>query len=127
MNIYGNNIVITNCTNLPLCFHVGITCLYNGEMCVFHNTPSKTNGYGGNVICEPLYKFLSDRKINAIYPTNIPTEKILQNFNQIKNKKYNALNFNCESYINQLINGNTGTTQLEKLFCASVLCGSLFL
>jgi hypothetical protein len=96
-------------------------------MCVFHNTPSKTNGYNGNVICESLYKFLSDRKINAIYPTNIPTEKILQNFNQVKNKKYNALNFNCETYINQLINGNTGTTQLEILFCASVLCGSLFL
>lgn len=127
MNIQGNNILITNCINLPLCFHVGITCLYNGEMCVFHNTPSKTNGYGGNVICEPLYKFLSNRKINSIYQTNILTEKIVKNFSEVKNKKWDALNFNCESYINQLMNGDTGTTQLERLFCVSILCGSLFL
>ena len=127
MNITPNNVLITNCTNLPLCFHVAITCMYNGELCVFHCTPSKSNIYGGNVVCERLDQFLKDRKIKSVYYVDVPVIEIVKNFNQVKYKKWDPLNFNCETYINQLISNNKGSTQLERLFCVTLLCGSVFI
>ena len=110
-----------------MCFHIAITCMYKGELSVFHCTPSKSNIYGGNVICERLDEFLKDRKVKSIYNVDIPIEKIIKNFNQVKFNKWDALNFNCETYINQLIWKEKGSTQLERLFCATLLCGSVFL
>jgi len=127
MDIKPNNVIITNCVGIPMCFHIAVVCLYNGVLCVFHCTPTKTNVYGGNVICERLDQFLSNRKVKKMYPANVPMEKIIKNFDQVKYNKWDALNFNCETYINQLVNDNNGTTQLERLFFTCLLCGSVLL
>ena len=108
-------IIYTNCTNIPFCFHVAVTCMYNGKVFVFHNTPTLKNKFGGNVVCQSIEDFLKDRKINKSRDCKINLNNILQNFDEVKYKKWDGYNFNCETYVNQLLYNCNGTTQLENL------------
>ena len=95
--------------------------MYNGRLCVFHNTPTLKNKFGGNVVCQSVDDFLKNRKFIKKENCNISTNEILQNFNEVKNKKWDAYNFNCETYVNQLLYEYNGTTQLQRV-CNIALC-----
>lgn len=88
--------------------------MYNGKLCVFHNTPTLENNFGGNVICQTIEQFLQNRKLKSFADCNITTGEILENFENVKFLKWKSYTFNCETYINQLLYESNGTTQLQR-------------
>ena len=96
--------------NYPLCVHYAF--LVNNR--VIHNTPSKVNPFGGNIIVESFNTFKKEREIFSIEPLNVSAEKILSYYEKNKDKKFNYLTYNCEQFINDAINGNKSTSLLMR-------------
>ena len=67
-----------------------------------HNTPSKKNKFGGNVVCENYADFLKSRKIIKIKNTNITKLEIKKYALECKNKKFNLITFNCVDFVNYI-------------------------
>lgn len=112
MDIKPGNILIVT-TNLPFVKHIGICVTLNNELYVLHNTPSKFNVYGGNVIFEPLTEFMNQRKILKIIECYISNEFIVSNSMMYKFHKWDAKFFNCENFINYIANLNIDPTQSQ--------------
>lgn len=98
------DILVTNCHDYPLliCKHYGIVAIVNHKLCVFNNTPSRVNKVGGNIVCQPINDFLSDRKVIAVKKTNIKTDEILKYCKPRKNAKW-TMAYNCEKFITELL------------------------
>jgi hypothetical protein len=101
------DIIITKCNDWPWpCKHYGIVGNYNNRLCVFNNTPSKTNSYGGNVVAQPLHDFLAERCILQVNKSNIKSADILDYCKIVKNKRW-TMDYNCVRFIEDI-------KQLEK-------------
>jgi hypothetical protein len=116
----SGDILKTNCHNIPFCFHLAIVAEKNNQIYVWHCTPTQKNKFGGNIICQSLNDFTKDRKIKEVYNfANLNNEIILNYVNENKFVKWNALTYNCETFINNLTNKNNKTTQLTKAIILS--------
>lgn len=105
-------LIKAECNNIyPLCIHYGFLV---GNM-VIHNTPSKENAYGGNIIIEPYSDFEKDREIFSIEDVNIPEQQILDYYERNKSKKFNAITFNCQQFVNDVLSGKKGLSIIIKV------------
>ena len=93
--------------------HFGIVIIEDGKKYVIHNTPYKTNAYGGSLIIEEFSQFKKDQRILETEKTAIAKDLILKTYEKHKRKKFNFLTFNCEGFINKIRYGDSGSNQVR--------------
>lgn len=106
MQICHGDIIYTTCTNIPLCYHVGIVLFKNGCPYVWNNTPSASNSFGGNVVAQPFAEFMKGRKLLKTEAANITEQDVVSISDRYKAERWNAFRFNCEDYVNEIKTGN---------------------
>ena len=93
--------------------HFGIVIIEDGKKFVIHNTPYKTNAYGGSLIIEEFSQFKKDQRILETEKTAIAKDLILKTYEKHKRKKFNFLTFNCEGFINKIRYGDSMSNQVR--------------
>jgi hypothetical protein len=94
------DLVKTKAETYPLIFHYGIVEKDLEGLFIIHNHPDKINSKGGNVVKEPLEKWIKGRDIVSIEKTNLKPDDIEKLYQELKKYKYDFINFNCEHFVN---------------------------
>jgi hypothetical protein len=93
--------IITKSKLLPLYVHHGIIERKGDEIFIVHLHPDKVNSSGGNLVKEPLDKWLIEgREIVSVESTNLDSKTLEQLYKDLKNEKYDHINYNCEHFVN---------------------------
>lgn len=93
--------IITKSKILPLYVHHGIIERNEDKIFIVHLHPDKVNSSGGNLVKEPLEKWLTGgREIVSVESTNLDSETLEQLYKDLKSEKYDHLNYNCEHFVN---------------------------
>ena len=108
-------ILTTDCINIPLCNHYGILFRENGVDYVLHNTPSKTNTVKGNVVIETYPEFIKNRTLISKNFLDITIPQIKEYAYKNMSKKWDAIDYNCETLKNEIITGAKGTTIMTRI------------
>jgi len=122
--------IITTSVNIPGVQHLGITIILNGTLHVIHNTPTRKNIFGGNIVVEPLNEFLIGRKITNQVHTYITTNFIVQRAFDVSAIKFDAYSFNCEHFIEYVTSFKINPKQAEQVkfnLAVTVLCSLLLI
>ena len=118
MRKYKDGDVITSTASPPtsgLFFHRGIILMKKGVPYVYHNTPTKTNPFGGNILLEPLSEYLAaGRKMLSVESTNMTRKELLARNEWLKTKKFHWFEFNCEHYVSGMVDGEPKSSQIKK-------------
>jgi hypothetical protein len=123
-----NGTVLFTTTNVPMVVHVGVCIVLNGSVYVLHNTPTKKNNFGGNVIIDPLQEFLQNRYILNRIETFLTADYIVHKCANVYRRKWDAKLFNCEDFINYVTDLNIDPTQsTQALAGVSILALCSFL
>jgi hypothetical protein len=85
---------------LPILYHYGIIERQGNDLFIYHNQTDKINSNGGNLVCEPLEKYIKGRDIISVTKTNLSSTDLKKMYNSLKGLKYDFINFNCEHYVN---------------------------
>lgn len=108
------DIIYTSCTGIPFCYHVGIIFRKNGIFTVYNCTPNEKNEFGGNIVEQPFDIFMIDRVFYKTVPTDNCLEYVHQYSYENRFKKWDALRYNCEDYINEITNGEKGSALRDR-------------
>ena len=93
--------ITTKSKLIPLYVHHGIIEVIDNEVYIVHLHPNKVNSSGGNLVKEPLKKWLVDgREIVSVQSTNLNSETLQQLIHDLKTEKYDPINYNCEHFVN---------------------------
>jgi hypothetical protein len=93
--------IITKSKILPLYVHHGIIERKGDEVFIVHLHPDKVNSSGGNLVKEPLEKWLIEgREIVSVESTNLDSKTLEQLYKDLKSEKYDHINYNCEHFVN---------------------------
>lgn len=93
--------ITTKSKLIPLYIHYGIIERIGDEIFIVHLHPDKVNSSGGNLIKEPLNKWLvGGREIVSIQETNLDSATLNQLYKDLKDQKYDHINYNCEHFVN---------------------------
>jgi hypothetical protein len=93
--------ITTKSRILPLFFHYGIIEKINDKIFIVHLHPDKINANGGNLVKEPLENWLkTGREIVSVESTNLDSKTLEQLYKDLKNEKYDPINYNCEHFVN---------------------------
>lgn len=93
--------ITTKSKLIPLYVHHGIIERKGDEIFIVHLHPDKVNASGGNLVKEPLEKWLVEgREIVSIQETNLDSETLEQLYKDLKDEKYDHINYNCEHFVN---------------------------
>lgn len=93
--------ITTKSKLLPLYVHHGIIERKGDEIFIVHLHPDKVNSSGGNLVKEPLDKWLIEgREIVSVESTNLDSQTLKQLMEDLKNEKYDHINYNCEHFVN---------------------------
>ena len=125
-NFQSGQIVKASVNSFPLIFHYGIILKDNNQVFIIHNSPDAVNLYGGNVLISLLSDWLTTRKIVSIQSTNLTNEQINYKYEELKARKYNFLTFNCEHFIDYMLQRDIKSEQLDILKKILIAIGILF-
>ena len=114
-------LLTTDCINIPLANHYGILFNQNGIDYVLHNTPSKKNNSNGNVIIETYPEFIKGRTLLSKNFLDITIPQIKEYAYKNMAKKWDAVDYNCETLKNEIITGNSGTTIVTRIIGISII------
>jgi hypothetical protein len=93
--------IVTKSKLLPLYVHHGIIERQGDEIYIVHLHPDKFNSSGGNLVKEPLKKWLvGGREIVSVQETNLDSATLEQLYKDLKEQKYDHINYNCEHFVN---------------------------
>ena len=93
--------IVTKSKLLALYVHHGIIERKEDEIFIVHLHPDKVNSSGGNLVKEPLDKWLIEgREIVSVESTNLDSQTLKQLMEDLKNEKYDHINYNCEHFVN---------------------------
>jgi hypothetical protein len=93
--------IVTKSKLIPLYVHHGIIERIGDEIFIVHLHPDKINSSGGNLVKEPLEKWLIEgREIVSVESTNLDSKTLEQLYKDLKEEKYNHINYNCEHFVN---------------------------
>lgn len=128
MEYKNGDILKTNCHNIPLCYHLAICVIDENDIYVWHCTPSKENELGGNIIKEHISEFLLDRKVIKVYKDfDITDNQIYSYAIKNQNKKWDAIQYNCETFVNSVLKNKDNTTQLSRAIVSATFLVGTFL
>lgn len=86
---------------MPLFVHHGIIEVTQDDIFIVHLHPNKVNSSGGNLVKEPLSKWLTQGKeIVSVEQTDLDSETLEQLYKDLKSEKYDPINYNCEHFVN---------------------------
>jgi len=108
-------ILTTNCINIPLCKHYGVLFRENGIDYVLNNTPTKKNNVKGNVIIETYPEFIKGRTLLSKNFLDITIPQIKEYAYKNMYKKWDSVDYNCETLKNEIITGNSGNTIMTRI------------
>ena len=114
-------LLTTDCINIPLANHYGILFNQNGIDYVLHNTPSKKNNSNGNVIIETYPEFIKGRTLLSKNFLDISIPQIKEYAYKNMGKKWDAVDYNCETLKNEIITGNSGTTIITRIIGIGII------
>lgn len=93
--------ITTKSKLIPLYVHHGIIERNGDEIFIVHLHPDKVNSSGGNLIKEPLSKWLiGGREIVSVQQTDLDSSTLDQLYKDLKAEKYDHINYNCEHFVN---------------------------
>lgn len=93
--------ITTKSILMPLYVHHGIIERNGDEIFIVHLHPKKINSSGGNLVKEPLEKWLvGGKEIVSVESTNLDSETLNQLYKDLKEEKYDSVNYNCEHFVN---------------------------
>ena len=93
--------ITTKSRLVPLYVHHGIIERKGDEVFIVHLHPKKFNSSGGNLVKEPLEKWLVEgREIVSVESTDLDSETLEQLCKDLKEEKYDSVNYNCEHFVN---------------------------
>jgi hypothetical protein len=93
--------ITTKSKLIPLYVHHGIIERVGDEIFIVHLHPNKVNSSGGNLVKEPLDKWLvNGREIVSVQETDLDSETLSQLYKDLKEEKYDSINYNCEHFVN---------------------------
>lgn len=111
MQIQEGDIVYLTCDGIPFCYHLGVAVVENGELCLYHNTPSLTNRYGGNIVCQPIREVLKNRKILSIRKNGANCPNIVREYAyENRARQWNTFTYNCEDFVTEILKCRRGST-----------------
>jgi len=99
-NLESGDLIKVKAEILPIIYHYGIIEKTGNDIFIIHNQPDKINSKGGNVIKEPLENWIKGRDIVSFEKTDLNTKDLKELYNNLKNYKYDFINFNCEHFVN---------------------------
>jgi hypothetical protein len=93
--------ITTKSKIVPLYVHHGIIERVGEEVFIVHLHPDKVNSSGGNLVKEPLSKWLTNgREIVSVQQTDLDSVTLEQLYKDLKEEKYDHINYNCEHFVN---------------------------
>ena len=93
--------IITKSKLIPLYVHHGIIERNEDEIYIVHLHPNRLNSSGGNLVKEPLKNWLvGGREIVSVQETNLDSATLAQLYKDLKEEKYDHINYNCEHFVN---------------------------
>lgn len=117
--------ITTKSKLLPLYVHHGVIEIKEDEVFIVHLHPKKINSSGGNLVKEPLEKWLTGgREIVSVESTNLDSETLNQLYKDLESEKYDALNYNCEHFVNFVKGDHFVSRQVVK-YTGILLVGAL--
>ena len=114
-------LLTTDCINIPIANHYGVLFNENGIDYVLHNTPSKKNNANGNVIIETYPEFIKGRTLLSKNFLDISIPQIKEYAYKNMGKKWDSIDYNCETLKNEIITGNAGTTIMTRIIGISII------
>ena len=129
MNLRPGDVLIVT-TNISIVKHVGVCVVIHESMYVLHNSPSKINKFGGNVVLEQIDVFMQDRNVLQIIQTNCTSKYLLEKSLPYIYNRWDAKIFNCENFINDVTNLDINPTQSQMALAGvsvGVVCLFLFI
>lgn len=126
MRFNEGDIVYTTCTGMPICYHVGIIIYDNGQPMVYNNTPKLKNIVGGNILAQPLDDFFKDRKLINTIPSNVCPDDVRQYSDDMAHHTWDALQYNCEDYVNEIVNGRRYSELRQTWMLGGLLAWLIF-
>jgi hypothetical protein len=85
---------------LPILYHYAIVEKQGDRLYIYHLQTDKINSTGGNLICEPLDKYIKGKDIISVTKSNLGSKDLSKMYEALKGYKYDFINFNCEHYVN---------------------------
>jgi len=119
------DIVTSTASSNPLLKHKAIVIIENGEVLLAHNTPMKTNQFGGNVVVDTLAQFIADgRQILEVSPSCLERPEINRALEQLKYFPFDSFTFNCEHLVSHMVECRKTSPQLQK-WAALACCAAV--
>lgn len=120
MNVFEGDIVFTTCPGIPLCHHVGIVVFEAGQPMVYHNSPSRKNRFGGNVLADRWETFMAGRELLRVERSCECSDYVREYSYANRHRSWNALHYNCEDFVNAIKTGEE-KSRLRLIWQAAVL------
>lgn len=114
MNYNTGDIIFVKSTAYFFVQHNGIVLEENGEKYIYHNNPDCINNFGGSICIEKLSSWLKDREVIRVVKSNVSPERIKLIANELMNRKYNFITFNCEHFIESIAYNRYRSNQISS-------------
>lgn len=102
MQVSNGSVIRTNCRYKPFVHHYGVLVNYNGADYVLHNP------HGGKAVMETVESFFTTRTLMGVFDVagNGNTDILIQKHLQVQDRPYSVWNWNCEDYVNYMLDEN---------------------
>ncbi len=111
----------------PFIYHYGVYINDNGNQVVYHCQLAKKNEKGGCIIETPFDEFMQGRKAINYFKTGLTKDEVLAKIDDIDDKKWTGLFFNCSDFTRRISKLSPIYTQKNYLIAALGLTAFLVL
>lgn len=125
-NLESGDLIKVKAEILPIIYHYGIIEKVGNDIFIIHNQPDKINSKGGSVIREPLDKWIKGKDIVSTEKTNLNTNDLKELYQNLKNYKYDFINFNCEHFVNFAKGNKYVSSQVFKWTSIAIITGLVY-
>lgn len=124
MTIQEGDIVYLTCSDILICYHLGIAVVENGRLCLYHNTPSLKNRFGGNIVCQPIEDVLKQRKVLGVKKGGANCPDVVRQYAwDNRQRAWNTFSFNCEDFVTEILKCRRGS-MLRTVWVSALITGA---
>lgn len=98
----------------PFVTHHGVIDKEGDKLYFYHMQRTFLNANGGGLVKEDFKDYSKGRNIVSVEKTSLTKEDILTVSDLLKEEKYNAINSNCEHFVNLLKNKEYYSPQVKR-------------
>ena len=119
------DLVKFNADVAPWIYHFAIVEKENEELFIYHTQRKYLNKLGGSLVRENLKEYLKGRDLILAEKTNLTKSNLHEIIEKLKDKKYSAINNNCEHFINVAKNNKYISPQVATLGALLLITASI--